>query len=99
MEDEDCYSDLHRRWVKTTPQATQQLKDEGIKLYKSRKPQILEKFTVFILKVDTIVIRFACIHQLGIGVAADGLLTNSRLSREMSKHSKRWGQKLRELMY
>ena len=32
MEDEDCYSDLHRRWVKTTPQATQQLKDEGINI-------------------------------------------------------------------
>ena len=28
--EDDCYSELHRRWVKTTPQATQQLKDEGI---------------------------------------------------------------------
>ena len=35
---------------------------------------------------------FDCIHQLGIGAAADGLLTNSRPSREMSKHSKRWEQ-------
>ena len=47
MEEEDCYSDLHKRWVKTTPQATQQLKDEGITI-KGRKPQILEKLTVFI---------------------------------------------------
>ena len=32
VEEEDCYSDLHRRWVKTTPQAMQQLKDEGTNL-------------------------------------------------------------------
>lgn len=25
----DCYSDLHSRWVKTTPEATKQLRDEG----------------------------------------------------------------------
>ena len=32
VEEEDSYSELHSRWVKTTPQETQQLKDEGTDL-------------------------------------------------------------------